>query len=436
MARSTIILGGGLAGLSAAFQLEGEAALYEQHETLGGLCRDVRVGDFRFDAVPHVFHFQHAETLQLVRALLGERLRAYTRQARIFTHGRLIRYPFQAHLYGLPPAVVEACVRGRAQAAAGTIDRSSFERWIRTTFGPGIAEHFLLPYNEKFWTLPPSALTCEWVDGLVPVPSRDETARGARAFDPTEYGYNVTFWYPDAGGLGTVMEAFAQRIPRLFLGRRLTRIDTRQRQLTFAGGEVLDYEQLLSSIPLPELQALLDPLPAEVAAAFEALRWTSIAVVHLGVEGPPPAAWHWAYVPDPDVIFYRIGLPSHYAPDAAPAGCHILSAEVAHSRWRPLDRATLLPRVLGDLMRLGLLRSLEDVRVQLPLELRYGYPVYDRQYAWATQRLRAYLSAQGIRLIGRFGTWRYLSVEQTLEDGQAAARALRPEALSDAALSR
>lgn len=421
MREPVVILGGGLAGLSAAFHLEGEAPVYERQASVGGLCRQLHAGAFRFDAVPHVLHFQDPDTLEWVKGLLGERLIRYRRQAHVATHGTFVRYPFQAHLFGLPQDVTAECVAGRLAVGGGEGSTESFDAWIATRFGDGIARHFMRPYNTKFWTVPPAALSCEWLDGLVPVPTVEQTLRGAQGDDPTEYGYNVDFWYPSPGGLGALTEALVARVPRLLLGRQLVRIDPSAHTLEFADGEVVAYEGLLSSIPLPELPLLVGSLPAEVRRACEALRWTSIAVVHLGVRGAAAVPWHWVYVPDPDIVFYRVGIPSHYAPDAAPDGCHILSAEIAYSAWRPLERHTLIPRVLEGLKRLRLLRPEADVLATECVELRYGYPIYDHAYAWATAVIHDYLNGQGIVPVGRFGSWRYLSVEQTIQDGQRAA---------------
>jgi UDP-galactopyranose mutase len=144
---ATLILGGGLAGLSAAYHLDGQAALYERHPSLGGLCSQVRVDGFRFDAVPHVLHFRRDDIRALVERLLDGHLVRYARQARIASHGTTIRYPFQAHLFGLPASVISECLQGRLDAAQeGDVDTSTFERWVVSTFGSGIAKHFLVPY--------------------------------------------------------------------------------------------------------------------------------------------------------------------------------------------------------------------------------------------------------------------------------------------------
>lgn len=419
----TIILGGGLAGLSAAYHLGGNAPVYEQRASLGGLCHQVTADGFRFDVVPHVLHFRDDSMRALVSRLLEGRLASYERRAGVYSHGAYIRYPFQAHLFGLPAAVIEECVQGRLSAVSnGGPDFATFERWIRSTFGAGIAKHFMEPYNTKFWTLPPYELTCEWLDGLVPVPTVEQTIRGASQADASEYGYNVEFWYPSAGGLGTLFQALLRGASQVQLGKRLARLDSSARRLSFTDGEEVAYDQLLSSIPLPEWKGLLDPLPEEIARALDRLRWTSLYVVHLGVKGQAPAPWHWVYVPGDEAVFYRVGLPSHYVPDAAPAGHYILSAEIAHAPWRALDEREVTARAIADVRRMGLLPPGREIVTQTLVDLRYGYPIYDRHYAGATRIIRDYLRGCGIIPIGRFGSWRYLSMEQTLMDGQHVAQ--------------
>src|SRR3989338_7072427 len=246
------VLGGGLAGLAAAALAGPETVLLEREADVGGLCLQVRVGGFRVDAIPHVLHFQREEHRLWVSRLLGGTLERFQRDARVHVRGSFTRYPFQAHLYGLPPPLGEECVRGRMAAALRPPDTSTFARWIHSQFGAGIARHFMVPYNAKFWTLSPSELTCDWLDGLVPVPTAAETVRGASSADPVEYGYNIEFWYPRQGGMGSMLAALAAQVPDLRLGRRVMRVDLEAHRLECEDGEVVSYRHLLSSLPLPE----------------------------------------------------------------------------------------------------------------------------------------------------------------------------------------
>ena len=52
----------------------------------------------------------------MVDELLPGQMTPIARKARIFSHGVLTRYPFQANLHGLPPEVIKECLLGIVEA--------------------------------------------------------------------------------------------------------------------------------------------------------------------------------------------------------------------------------------------------------------------------------------------------------------------------------
>src|SRR4030042_5019858 len=173
-----LILGAGLAGLSTAWHLQKkgrDCQLFEKESEPGGLCRSKKVNGFTFDYDGHLLHFRHRYSFNLVNKLLRSNLSAHQRNAWIYAFDSYVPYPFQAKLYGLPPAVVKECLIGFIHTLKnGRPEKKkdlNFFTWINQTFGKGIARHFMVPYNTKFWTMPPQELTCEWLDGFFLVPS-------------------------------------------------------------------------------------------------------------------------------------------------------------------------------------------------------------------------------------------------------------------------
>ncbi|HBE87516.1 MAG TPA: protoporphyrinogen oxidase, partial [Elusimicrobia bacterium] len=109
-----LIIGGGLAGLSAAMTLRGRKKIFlaEKEPRLGGLAATVRKGGFHFDYSGHLLHLRWPETTRLILGALGANVRRIRRDARVFAHGRWTPYPFQANLAAMPPRVRSECVRG------------------------------------------------------------------------------------------------------------------------------------------------------------------------------------------------------------------------------------------------------------------------------------------------------------------------------------
>src|SRR3989338_7951047 len=96
-----LILGAGLAGLSAAWHLQKkgiDCQLFEKEPEVGGLCRSKKINNFIFDYSGHLLHFKHKYTFNLVRNLLGNDLLKHQRSAWIYSYGKCTRYPFQANL--------------------------------------------------------------------------------------------------------------------------------------------------------------------------------------------------------------------------------------------------------------------------------------------------------------------------------------------------
>lgn len=120
--RRDVILGAGLAGLSAAYTLQRagqrEWQVYERDVTPGGLARTKLIDGYRFDYGPHILFTIDAEMRELIQDLLGENFHAQDREAYIYHHAHDLytRFPFQAHLHGLPTEIVADCLNGLLRA--------------------------------------------------------------------------------------------------------------------------------------------------------------------------------------------------------------------------------------------------------------------------------------------------------------------------------
>ena len=141
MAVAPIILGGGLAGLSACYH--GDGVVYEKDETAGGHARSHSQGGFTFDEGIHVLHTSNTYVLKLMEEI-GADLIVRKRDAWIASNGAMTRYPFQANTYGLPVAIVKDCLLGFIKNDFGDRERiKNYEDWLYYMFGKGITEHFL-----------------------------------------------------------------------------------------------------------------------------------------------------------------------------------------------------------------------------------------------------------------------------------------------------
>src|SRR5258706_16227023 len=108
----TLILGGGMSGLSCAYHLKNNYLLVEKSDEPGGLSRSIKQDGFVFDHTGHLLHLRDPYALKLIPQLLGDNLVENQRRAWIYSSGVYTRYPFQAKTYDLPKDVIKDCVHG------------------------------------------------------------------------------------------------------------------------------------------------------------------------------------------------------------------------------------------------------------------------------------------------------------------------------------
>jgi len=420
-----IIVGAGLAGLSAALELKRGFRILEQRDVPGGLADTVVDRGYRFDRTGHLLHLRDRPTRRLVSDLLGDRLLEVERRARIFSHGVYTHYPFQANTHGLPPEVVAECVEGfrEAHAARGgrRVRKRTFEEFVQAHFGSGIARHFMIPYNRKLWGVHPREITDEWCERFVPTPSLEEVEAGAAGAPQDRMGYNATFLYPRTG-IGELAGAMAGRAGPIEHGTAVRAVDFRRRQVR-ARGQWIPYRALVATLPLDRLAALLVDPPRRIAEAASRLRCAPLRYLDVALSRPPGLDHHWSYVPEPKYPFYRVGSYSSFSPEMAPPGKGSLYVELASRGPLRLDR--LMPRIVAGLTEMRIVRGAADIAFVRPERIRHAYVIYDRYWARSRRALIDWLEQQGIFTAGRYARWEYAAMEDAIRQGAEAARSAR-----------
>jgi protoporphyrinogen oxidase len=428
-----VILGGGLTGISTAVHLRAPWVLFEREDRLGGHARTDERDGYRFDKTGHWLHLRDPAVKQLVDELLPGQMTPIARRARIFSHGVLTRFPFQANLHGLPPEVIKECLLGvieakvtgavAASGGAATAEPKNFEEYCLRHFGAGISKHFMIPYNEKLWGVAPREITAAWCSRFVPLPNLELIVAGAVGAGPPELGYNIGFLYPKQGGIETFTRALQTRMgAHSKTGRVHTKtspdeIDWRGRAVV-VGGERVPYRALVASIPLPELLKRMPGLPPEIEAHAARLRCTTLRYLNVASRAQPPADWHWIYVPEKKYPFYRVNVFSSAMPTMAPAGGASICVEMA-------DRGPISDDVVREsaqaLAAAGALASPDDVVFAERKEIQYAYVVFDDHYYPATRAIFSFLEDNGIYPRGRYGAWTYNAMEDCVIAGREVA---------------
>ena len=423
------ILGGGLAGLAVAAHLGHDSEILEQDERPGGHCLTVQEDGFTFDAGgPHIMFSRNEETLALMVALLGDNVHRGRRANKIFFKDRYVKYPFENGLHDLDPQDRFECLYHYLvnDAPAPT----NFREWLYHTFGRGLTEKYLLPYNEKIWKARAEDVAIDWVEGRVPKPPIEDVIKSAVGVETEGYTHQLHFFYPRRGGIESLPKALIPRAAKITTGFTVRHVRRGGRGWIVSDGQrEREYERLVATIPIDVLARIVDGVPGNVAAAVAALRYNSLLNVALGVEGQPMPPFTAVYIPDPSIICHRISFPEAFSPENVPPGRSMVVAEITTNRGTgaaAMDDRAVIDEVVCGLESMNLLdrRRLCYTKV---VRTEYGYVVQDRSYRPNLARAKAWFESEGIVLCGRVAEFEYINMDTCLERGIARARQLAKE---------
>lgn len=428
----TVILGAGISGLSAAYALHGISpqgySVYEKAPTVGGLCRTQRVNGYRFDTVSHVLHFRGEETMGLVQQIVGEELIRQERSAWIYFQGCYVPYPFQTHLNALPSAAKLDCLSGYLRAwvkrkMTSGREPENFDEWVEQYFGGGIARHFMRPYNQKLWGAKPEELSLDWIRPFVPQTElRQIISNVFSRRNHHDVGYNPWFFYPARGGIQTICEAFQSRLTDVHLNQEAVEIDLETRTVQFRSGDRVGYGRLISTIPLPSLIQRARGIPEKLRQEAAELRWTSLLNLTYCLRRKLPRPFHWVYFSEPEYPFFRLVFPSNISGELAPDGGGLISAEISNPG--PGKEEELEKQVQALLIKLGWIERADDVVGIVRNYFPYAYPVHDLARGERVRRLLHFLQTRRVWSIGRFGAWRYSSMDDAITEALRIAPAI------------
>ena len=422
-----IILGAGLSGLSAAFHLQKDYQIYEKNKKAGGLCRSEKEGAYIFDYGPHILFPKYSHIQELIKHLLKENLRIQSREAWIYHNfcDTYTRFPFQAHLFGLPVPVVKECILGLFNAIQKEKDSvnqiRNYEEWILSIFGEGIAKYLMIPYANKLWTVPPRDMNFQWVSHRVPRPKIEDVLEGALSDNPRLFGFNTEFWYPYNGGIEALPLSFLRTVKNINLKKTATHVHPQNGYVEFNGTEKVSYRKLISTLPLPEIIKLIDKVPDDIQKAAQDLQYNSVMCVNLGIERENICDKHWIYFYEDDFCFHRISFPMNFSPYVVPKKKSSVSTEISYSQNKPIQKESIVERAREDLIKSKILFPEDKIEVSSVLNIPYAYIIYDHKHSKNVKKIHSFLQSHSIYPCGRFGEWEYFNMDDSIESGKKTA---------------
>jgi protoporphyrinogen oxidase len=417
-----VIIGAGPAGLGAAYRLHELGyqnwILYEKSDHVGGhAASHVDEKGFLWDEGGHVIFSHYPYFDRLIDEALGKEVHECVRESWIVCGDSWVPYPFQNNLRHMPKEVQVRCLLGAAKAAANgnAAHSENFRDWILATFGEGIADAFMFPYNLKVWTTPLERMSKSWIAERVSVVDFKRLLENVvYGRDDVGWGPNSKFKFPLHGGTAEIYRRVARRFEnKVQNGKKLAEVNTAQRRVSFADGTGDSYDVLISTVPLDLLVNMLKPAQPALIDAAQSLEHNNLLVMGLGLEKSIETSKCWIYFTDPEMPAYRGTFFSHYSPFNVPNGdtsrYSSLMCEASIANGKSADPDTILDQTTTGLIGAGILESADRNRVVSRYHrfVDYSYPIPTLGRDQALAVLQPALLKQNIYSRGRFGSWRY-----------------------------
>jgi protoporphyrinogen oxidase len=387
------------------------------------------------------------------------------RLSRIFHRRRFFDYPLKLNVntlmnMGLAETLRVGLSYGRAQLRHRRPEMT-LEDFLVNRFGVRLYQTFFKAYTEKVWGVPCAEISAEWgaqrIKGLsvrkaiahalaVPFRSRADTAQRR-----TETSLIERFLYPKHGP-GQLWEAVARRVAQhggqIHLrhrvvgterdGFRVTAVHARDEVTGDVRRVACDF--LLSTLPVSELTAMLNPADDEVNRIAARLPYRDFMTVGLlvrkmlgvGAErsrvqgnGMPPD--NWIYIQEPDVKIGRLQVFNNWSPAmvADPAmiwlGLEYFCRE-GDELWS-MDDGQFIDRAAGELEKIGMIDR-NDVLDGTLVRVPKAYPAYFGEYSHFG-KVRAYLDRfSNLYPVGRNGMHRYNNQDHSMLAANSAITAM------------
>lgn len=431
--KQVIIIGAGPCGLGAAYRFEELLQQYkldnidytvvDSAADEGGLARTVRDDNgFLWDMGGHVIFSHYKYFTDLLSELVpNDQWNILQREAWVYMRNNYIPYPLQQNIHRLPANEIIQCIDGLIQNESNKhkyCKPCNFDEWLQQSFGAGLCDIFMRPYNCKVWAYTTDKMNVEWMGERVATINTTRIIENIiLQRDELGWGPNNIFRFPKHGGTGSIWTALYNTLPKhkFQFNKHVMHIDSLNKLITYTDHTTMKYDELISTMPLDKLITCAHNLSIprnQLHDASKLFKYSSSHIIGFGLSGQPSNELRtkcWLYYPESNCPYYRVTIFSNYSSSHVPSPNTQWSimCEVSESCDKPVNVDTIVQEAEQGLRNTKLIDDSIEILSRYHTRLEYGYPTPFVGRDELCTPLFAELESHHIYSRGRFGAWKY-----------------------------
>ena len=422
------ILGGGPAGLSVAYfaRKKGyDICIHEGSSAIGGNCRTIKMGEYRFDTGAHRFHDKIPSITEEVKKLVGDDLKKINIPSKIYFDGRMIDFPlsFLSVMKNLKLSeILKIVVENFFNVFKANVEHKNFEELAYAKYGPTLSNLFLINYTEKLWgaranqlqtTISGNRLKNLNISSMI-----IEMINKNRKVKHLE----GSFYYPRYG-YGSIFDSIAEidgvNIDLNSKVKKIYHENKKIKEIEFENGKILEAKYIVNTLPINSIVRMLDPLPSKnLIKIANNLKFRNLKICLIELDFPKLSNNASIYFPDAHIPITRIYEPKNRSPQMAPRNKTSLAIEVPYSQGDEISVLTddeVMDKVKRTLTKEKLFKD-SDVLNKRLVDIKNAYPILKVDNERNIRELVSFLqSFNNQKLIGRNVEFDYLHTHKIMD---------------------
>lgn len=412
-----LVVGAGVSGLGFAnFINSDDYLIVEKEKEAGGYCRTIYEKDYIWDYAGHFFHFANQDIKKFFNEKISQKdIIINQKVTKIYYKGGYIDYPFQKNIHQLPKNEFIQCLYDLFNKDEKE-QYNNFEEMLYGKFGRSITDKFLKPYNEKVYACLLNDLDEDAMGRFFPYADLKEIIDNMTY--KQDHSYNQEFLYPKKGAM-TFIHALLDSLKqeKILYNQEMIHLDLINKCAKTKQLEI-QYEYLINSAPFTTLLKVIDD--NEYRKYKDILTSNKVLVLNLGFDKKSHLPnIHWMYVPDKRINYYRLGFYDNIL------GTDKLSmyVEIGYKHDEEINVEEQLKLTLGNLKQM---KIIDDHKL-----ISYSNIIMNPAYVHISkvgknikESKKKELEAKEVFTIGRYGDWKYCSIEDSILDSMNLANKL------------